>query len=133
MNLKNLFIISALVASLLGLGLILAPVPLMTARTGQPPDILAAHVARQFGIAMLAIGVISWKARNASDSAARNGIVVGSTLVYVLLPIETVISIVRGSESVEGFVLVAVFGLLAVGFILIGKPKLNFISITAQG
>lgn len=125
MNLKNLFIISALVASLLGLGLILAPVPLMTARTGQPPDILTAHVARQFGIAMLAIGVISWMARNASDSVARKGIVVGLTLVYVLLPIETVISIVRGSESVEGFVLVFIFGLLAVGFILISKPKLT--------
>ena len=123
MNLKNLFIISALAASLLGLGLILAPVPLMTARTGQPPDILTAHVARQFGIAMLAIGVISWMARNASDSAARNSIVIGLTLAYVLLPIETVISIIRGSESAEGFVLVAVFGLLAVGFILIGKPK----------
>jgi hypothetical protein len=125
MNLKNLFIISALAASLLGLGLILAPVPLMTARTGQPPSILTAHVARQFGIAILAIGVISWMARNASDSAARNSIVIGLTLAYLLLPIETVISIVRGSESAEGFVLVAVFGLLAVGFILIGKPKLT--------
>ena len=124
MNLKNLFIISALAASLLGLGLILAPVPLMTARTGQPPDILTAHVARQFGIAMLAIGVISWMARNASDSAARNSIVIGLTLAYLLLPIETVISIIRGSESAEGFLLVVVFGLLAVGFILIGKPKL---------
>lgn len=125
MNLKNLFIISALVASLLGLGLILAPEPLMTARTGQPPDILTAHVARQFGIAMLAIGIISWMVRNASDSAARNGIVVGLVLVYVLLPIETIISIMRGSESAEGFVLVTIFGLLAVGFILIGKPKLT--------
>ena len=125
LNLKNLFIISALVASLLGLGLILAPVPLMAARTGQPPDILTAHVARQFGIAMLAIGIISWMARNASDSGARNSIVVGFALDYVLLPIETIISIVRGSESVEGFVLVAIFGLLAVGFILIGKPKLT--------
>jgi hypothetical protein len=124
MNLKNLFIISALVASLLGLGLILAPVPLMTARTGHIPDILTAHVARQFGIAMLAIGIISWMVRNASESDARNAIVVGFALVYVLLPIETIISIMRGSESAEGFVLVAVFGLLAVGFILIGKPKL---------
>jgi hypothetical protein len=124
MNLKNLFTASSLIASLLGLGLILVPVPLMTVRTGQPPDLLTAHVARQFGTAMLAAGVISWMARDAADSASRNAIVAGLTLLYVLLPIETTISIARGSESVEGFVLVAVFGLLAVGFILIGKPRL---------
>ena len=125
MNLKNLFIASALAASLLGLGLIFLPVPLMTARTGHAPDILTAHVARQFGTAMLAAGVISWMARNAADSAARNAIVAGLTLLYVLLPIETAISIGRGSESAEGFVLVVIFGLLAVGFLLIGKPQLS--------
>ena len=123
MNLKNLFSASALVASLLGLGLILIPGPLMTARTGQPPDVLTAHVATQFGIAMLAVGVISWMARGAAESPARNAIVAGLTLLYVLLPIETTISIVRGSETAEGFVLVIVFGLLAAGFVWIGKPR----------
>ena len=125
MNLKNLFTASALVAILLGLGLILVPVPLMTARTGHPPDVLTAHVARQFGTALLAAGVISWMARHATDSSARNAIVIGLSLLYTLLPIETAISIARGSESAEGFVLVVVFGLLAVGFILIGRPRLT--------
>jgi hypothetical protein len=125
MNLKNMFTISALVAIFLGLGLILAPAPLMTARTGHPPDVLTAHVARQFGIAMLAAGVISWMARRANDSTARNAIVVGLALLYVLLPVETAISILRGSESAEGFVLVIVFGLLAAGFIYLGKPRLT--------
>ena len=81
------------------------------------------HVARQFGIAMLAAGVISWMARNATEPTARNAVVSGFTLLYVFLPIETAISIARGSESAEGFVLVLVFGLLAAGFIFIGKPK----------
>ena len=125
MNLKNLFTASALVAILLGLGLILVPVPLMTARTGHPPDVLTAHVARQFGTALLAAGVISWMARHATDSSARNAIVIGLSLLYTLLPIETAISIARGSESAEGFVLVVVFGLLAVGFLLIGRPRLT--------
>ena len=125
MNLKNLFTASALVAILLGLGLILVPVPLMTARIGYPPDVLTAHVARQFGTALLAAGVISWMARHATDSSARNAIVIGLSLLYTLLPIETAISIPRGSESAEGFVLVIVFGLLAVGFILIGRPRLT--------
>ena len=124
MNLKNLFTASALVALLLGLGLILAPVPLMIIRTGHPPDILTTHVARQFGVAMLAIGVISWMARRTTDSPARNAIVAGLALLYMLLPIETAISIVRGSETTEGFLLVVVFGLLAAGFILIGRPRL---------
>jgi hypothetical protein len=43
----------------------------------------------------------------------------------VLLPVETAISILRGSESAEGFVLVIVFGLLAAGFIYLGKPRLT--------
>ena len=125
MNLKNLFSASALVASLIGLGLILIPGPLMTARTGQPPDVLTAHVATQFGIAMLAVGVISWMARGAAESPARNAIVAGLTLLYVLLPIETVISILRGSETAEGFVLVLIFGILAAGFLLIGRPRIR--------
>jgi predicted permease len=109
---------------LLGLGLILAPSPLMAARTGEPPDPLTAHVATQFGAAMLTIAIISWMAREAPESAARNAIVAGLSLLYVLLPIETIVSIARGSESAEGFVLVAVLGLLAAGFLLIGKPRL---------
>jgi len=125
MKLKNLFIASALVASLLGLGLIVIPGPLMTVRTGQAPDVLTAHVARQFGTAMLAAGVISWMARDAAVSASRNAIVAGLTLLYVLLPVETAISIARGSESAEGFVLVVVFGLMAAGFLLIGRPRLT--------
>ena len=125
MNLKNLFTLSAVVSSLLGLGLLLAPGPLMAVRTGQAPDVLTAHVASQFGTAMLAAGVISWLARGAPDSPARNAIVVGLVLLYVLLPIETAISIFRGSESAEGFVLVFVFGLLAAGFMVVGKPRLR--------
>lgn len=125
MNLKNLFSASALVASLLGLGLILIPGPLMTARTGHPPDVLSAHVATQFGIAMLAVGVISWMVRDAADTPARNAIVTGLSLLYVLLPIETVISILRGSETAEGFVLVLIFGILAAGFLLIGRPRIR--------
>ncbi len=130
MNLKNIFTASALVGILLGLGLILVPEPLMTARTGQPPDVLTAHVARQFGVAMLAVGVISWLARHSKESTERNAIVVGLALLYVLLPIETVISIVRGSESVEGLLLVVVFSLLAVGFILVGRPRLTSKKVT---
>ncbi len=125
MSLKNLFTLSAVVSSLLGLGLLLAPGPLMAARTGQAPDVLTAHVASQFGTAMLAVGVISWMARRAPDSPARNAIVVGLILLYVLLPIETAISIFRGSESAEGFVLVIVFGLMAAGFMVLGRPKLR--------
>ena len=123
MNLKNLFTASALVMFSLGLGLVLAPGPLMAARTGSTPDVLIVHVARQFGVAMLAAGVISWLARGASDSTARNAIISGFCLLYILLPIETSLSIWRGSESAQGFILVVIFGLLAAGFILIGKPR----------
>jgi hypothetical protein len=124
MRLKNLFTASAVVAGLLGLGLLLAPSPLMAARTGHSPDALTAHVARQFGTTMLAIAVISWMARDAVDSPARNAMVAAFSFLFILLPIETVISILRGSESAEGLVLVVVFGLLAAGFLLTGKPRL---------
>ena len=59
----------------------------------------------------------------AADSTARNAIIVGFTLLYVLSPTETVISIARGSEKAEGFTLVVVFGLLAVSIILLGRPS----------
>ena len=125
MKLKTLFIISAAVLALLGLGLIFFLEPLMLARTGSVPNILTAHVARQFGTAILAISVISWLSRNSGNSSARNAVVIGLTVLFVLLPIETVFAIARGSESQEGYLLVVIFGLLAVGFILIGKPSFS--------
>ncbi len=124
MNLKNLFIVSAVLSGLMGLGLLLAPVALLTARTGAAPDELTADVAAEFGVGLLAAAVISWMAREADDSPARNAIVTGLSLLYVLLPLGTLASIAKGLESAAGWVLVIIMGLLAAGFILIGKPRL---------
>jgi peptidoglycan/LPS O-acetylase OafA/YrhL len=124
MKLKYVFIASAVVSGLLGLGLLLAPGPLMAARTGQAPDELTAHVAAEFGVGLLAAAVISWMTREAPDSPARNAIVTGLTLLYVLLPLGTLASIAKGLESAEGLVLVALMGLLGAGFVLIGRPRL---------
>lgn len=69
------------------------------------------------------IDTINVSGGQAADSTDRNAILVAFTLLYVLSPIETVISIARASEKAAGFILVVVFGLFAVSFILLGRPS----------
>lgn len=117
MTQSRMFSASAVVLALLGLGLLIFPVPLISARTGQTPGDLVLHLARQFGTLAFVLGLIAWRLRHAAPSKERSAIRLGLTLAFIILPVETAFSILRGSESAEGWLLVAVFGLLAAGLI----------------
>lgn len=121
MNLKFLFTLSAVVLFLLGSGLLLLPNELITMRTGQAPGALTIHMARQFAILSLVLGIISWRVRTSARSKELNAIIFGLIIAFIILPIETALSIRNGSESAEGWLLVILFSVLAIGFILAGR------------
>ena len=117
MKLKTLFTLSAILLGFLGAGLLFAPSPLISMRTGQAPGDLTQHIARQFGTLALVLAYIAWRMRSAMPSDGRKTVILGLTLAFSILPIETALSIFSGAESAEGWVLVAIFALLALGFI----------------
>jgi FtsH-binding integral membrane protein len=90
-------------------------------RTGQAPGALTIHIARQFAILSLVLGIISWRVRTSARSKELNAIIFGLIIAFIILPIETALSIRNGSESAEGWLLVVLFSVLAIGFILAGR------------
>ena len=117
MKLSTVFTLSAILLGLLGAGLLFAPSPLISMRTGQAPGELTQHIARQFGTLALALAYIAWRMRSAKPPDDRKAVTLGLTLAFIILPIETALSIFSGAETSEGWVLVAIFALLALGFI----------------
>jgi hypothetical protein len=84
MNLKALFIISAIYMTLLGLGFIFLPG--LIGIGAVPVDASPALTAylRVFGSTFVAIGVLNWVARAAEASQARNAIVVANMVGFGL-------------------------------------------------
>lgn len=78
---KKLLITTAVLESATGLGLVASPALLATLLLGGGLDTPAAlNVARVAGVALLAIGVACWLARNDSASRAARGLVSGLLL-----------------------------------------------------
>ena len=125
MKLKSLFIVSAIVLSALGMGLLFLPEALITMRTGEIPNELTLHVARQFGILSLGLAFVAFSIRSAEDSLERKAVALGLTITFFLLPLETAWSIIQGTESAEGWVLVIVFAFITLGFITSEKSSIN--------
>ncbi len=113
MKTKTALTLSAAVLGLLGAGLALIPATLISARTGAAPDILAEHIARQFGIAIFAVAFIAFRLRTADPGPSRRTFINGLILLLILLPVETGFSILAGTESAEGWLLVGIFLALA--------------------
>ena len=124
MSLRTLFIVNAVITGLLGIGMIVAP-DILGAMGEVQPGTMNAHQGRTIGSLAIGIALISWLVRNEGPSNARDAIAVGFSLIYALLTIEIIRAIVIGVVKVIFLGEVVVFGLLAVGFFLYGRPILR--------
>ncbi len=80
---KLLMIINAIFALLFGLGFLLAPESLLSAY-GATTDAELLQMARFFGSAMLGYGLLTWLARNAQESEARQAIILSLILTFAV-------------------------------------------------
>jgi hypothetical protein len=76
MNLRTLFLISAIIAVLIGLALILLPASVMRSYGVEVND-AAIFMARLLGAADLGIGVIAWLVKDSSGSVDLRAILLG--------------------------------------------------------
>ena len=88
------------------------------------PDSNLILVTREIGAITLGFAVISWMARNAGPSKARDGIVAAIVLTSVLLVIIETTGILGGVLPAFNWVFVAFSALLAIGFAVTGRAAM---------
>ncbi len=124
MNLKTMFTISFVIFLLGGLSFVLIP-EITLAQSGiADPDNAFILATRELGAVTLGFAVISWMARNAGPSKARDGIVAAIVVTSVLLGIVDTLAIVSGVSPAVNWVYVAINALLAIGFAVTGRAAM---------
>jgi hypothetical protein len=73
-------------------------------------------MARYFGVALLGIGLVTWLARNADKSKARDAIALGLAISYVAGFALSVQATLTGQMNSLGYLPVVVYFLLILGY-----------------
>ena len=69
MTRRRLFVLNAVIAAGYGIAPLVAAHPDPGRRWHHPPNLEGVYMARWFGVELLAIGLVTWLARNAAESA----------------------------------------------------------------
>jgi len=115
MTLRNFFIVKAVITVCFGAGFVLAPAPLLSLY-GVTVSAAGILLARLLGAALLGYAVVAWSARNAEDSKARRGIVLGEFIHCAIGFIVTLLAQLSGIFNPLGWSIVAIYLLLALGY-----------------
>jgi hypothetical protein len=108
-------IINTIVLLLFGIAFVVAPA-WMVSFYGVTADAPLKHMGNLLGSALLGLAVISWLARNAGESEARRAIVWGMFLGDTVGFIMALIAQLQGVLNALGWLDVAIYLLLALGF-----------------
>jgi len=114
MNLRTFLTVSAIVALLYALGLILMPATLgpmygFAASAGEK------LISQFFGVELLALGIIQWLSKDLPNASVRP-IIIGSLVANVVGVIVSVMGTLGGVMNSVGWSSVAIYLLLALGF-----------------
>lgn len=115
MTIKNLFIVGAIIIFVSGVGTVIAP-ELMFDMWGMTADPAGLILTRLGGALEIGLGVILWFARNSGPNEARRAIVIGGFVTYGLMFIVMLISQLSGGVNISGWLNVALYLLLTLGF-----------------
>ena len=115
MNLKSLFVLSAVVTLVFGVLFIIIPTQTYS-WYGITSDMALNYMGGLFGAALIAIGLISWLARGASESDARKAIVlsffIGDLIGFIIALIAQLNNVVNSL----GWLTVVLYFLFTIGF-----------------
>lgn len=122
MQIKALFIITAVIALIFGILFVIIPGP-MYSLYGLESTMMLNYMGGLFGAALIAIGLISWQSRNAADSDARRAIVLGFFIADAVGFVVALIGQLSGVVNALGWLTVVIYFLLALGFAVIQFSK----------
>ena len=117
MKLKTLFIINAVVCLLFGLAFIFAPVQTISLYGNDTIGGQFRYVGQLFGSALFTFGVMSWLARNATESSARSAIILSFAFGDLVGFVIALISQIGGVVNAVNWSTVAIYLLLGLGFV----------------
>ena len=115
MKLSNLLVVNTIVCLVYGIILVLTPATMLSLHgvTQGPVEQL---MGQYFGSALIAIGLLTWFARNVADSEAQRAIILALLISDVIGVIVSVLGTVSGVMSAVGWSAVGIYLLLALGF-----------------
>jgi hypothetical protein len=116
MKLGYLFVIAAVVTFVFGLGFVLLPEQLLSIYGVNKLDPAGILIGRLFGAALLGYGALYWFARDAEDSEARRAMLIGGFVSAAVGFVAFLLAQLGGVVNGLGWVNVAIYLLLAVGF-----------------
>ena len=115
MTLSTLLSVNAIVALAYALGLLLVPATLLKVYgiTSGPGERL---MAQFFGVALLAVGLLTWLARNVADPIARRAFVLALLISQAVGFVVALLGTLSGVMNVAGWSAVAIYLLLGLGY-----------------
>jgi hypothetical protein len=131
MKLKNLLIINAIIALIYGLGELLFPAT-MSAIYGVAYSPGVGLLSQYFGLTLIFMSLITWFARNITDSEAQRAIILALLISHTIGIIVSMMGTVSGLMSAVGWSAVVIYLLLALGYVyfLVVKPSASSMSTT---
>jgi hypothetical protein len=115
MTLKRLFVLNAVIAAGYGLALLVATDPILDLY-GITPNPEGVYMARWFGLELLAIGLTTWLARDAAESAGGRAVAQALTVTYGLGVVLALWGTLSGPFNALGWIAVGLNFLLGSGF-----------------
>jgi hypothetical protein len=121
---KRLFVVNGVIAGGYGIALLAVAGPILDVY-GITPSTEGTYMARWFGVGLLAIGLTTWLARDAAESAGGEAITRALTVTYSIGVVLALWGTLFGPFNVLGWVAVGLNLLLGTGFAYLQfiKPK----------
>jgi hypothetical protein len=124
MKLNTLLTINAVVILVYAIGALFVPATMLM-MYGMTPGPGEQLMTRFFGVSMLALGLLSWLARNTSDAIARRAIIVAFLVFDAVGIVVSLLGTLSKVMSLLGWQVVVIYLLLCIGFgIQLAKPNL---------
>jgi hypothetical protein len=114
-KLSNLLAVAAAIAAVFGVAFVVASGPLLSIY-GITLDKAGTLVAQLFGAALISLAVLNWFARNLTDPAARQAVVLGNLAGDVVGFVVILLGQLAGIANTLGWSNVAIYLLLTLGF-----------------
>lgn len=123
MKLKHLLVINTVIGFVYGIPLLLLPATMLSLH-GLAQDPATMLVGQFFGVGLVAIGLLTWLARNVTDSKAQGAIILALLISDVIGVVIAVLGTVSGPMNALGWLGAAAYALLALGYgyFLLMKP-----------
>ena len=115
MKLSYLFVFNTIAALAYGIGSVVIPVTMLSLH-GMTQGPTEALVGQFMGVSLIAVGLITWLARNVTDSEAQKAIMTGLLISDVIGFIVVLLGVLSNLMNALGWVAVGMYLLLALGY-----------------